>query len=117
MASKSAQFFENGTNKQFEFVFSKYQEALQAKADSKNSKSEILIKLDKWYQNELPKKIKSRGKEAHLTHEEIVQTIKWKLAVSILVYSKHASKFCYFIILYIFTMNFIPNREVSSGHV
>jgi len=80
MASKSAQFFESGTNKQFEFVFSKYQDALQAKADSKNSKSEILIKLDKWYQNELPKKIKSRGKEAHLTHEEIVQTIKWKLA-------------------------------------
>jgi len=80
MASKSAQFFENGTNKQFEFVLSKYQDALQAKADSKNSKSEILIKLDKWYQNELPKKIKSRGKEAHLTHEEIVQTIKWKLA-------------------------------------
>ena len=35
------------------------------------------------YQNELPKKIKSRGKDAHLTHEEIVQTIKWKLAVSI----------------------------------
>merc|ERR1712179_813412 len=80
MASKSAQFFENGTNKQFEFVVSKYQEALQAKADSKNSKSEILIKLDKWYQNELPKKIKSRGKEAHLTHEELVQLIKWKLA-------------------------------------
>merc|ERR1711971_780394 len=80
MASKSAQFFENGTNKQFEFVLSKYQESLQAKADSKNSKSEILLKLDKWYQNELPKKIKSRGKEAHLTHEEIVQTIKWKLA-------------------------------------
>ena len=48
MASKSAQFFESGTNKQFEFVFSKYQDALQAKADSKNSKSEILIKLDKW---------------------------------------------------------------------
>merc|ERR1711970_1686917 len=80
MASKSAQFFENGTNKQFEFVFSKYQEALQAKADSKNSKSEILIKLDKWYQNELPKKIKSRGKDAHLVHDELVQTIKWKLA-------------------------------------
>merc|ERR1711923_76237 len=80
MASKSAQFFENGTNKQFEFVLSKYQEALQAKADSKNSKAEVLIKLDKWYQNELPKKIKSRGKDAHLTHEEIVQTIKWKLA-------------------------------------
>merc|ERR1711899_20510 len=80
MASRSAQFFMSGTSKQFDFVFSKYQEALQAKADSKNSKSEILIKLDKWYQNELPKKIKSRGKEAHLVHDELVQTIKWKLA-------------------------------------
>ena len=48
MASKSAQFFENGTHKQFEFVLSKYPEALQAKADSKNSKSEVLLKLDKW---------------------------------------------------------------------
>merc|ERR1712130_1001500 len=80
MASNSAHFFMSGTTKQFDFVFSKYQEALQAKADSKNSKSEVLLKLDKWYQNELPKKIKSRGKEAHLTHEEIVQLIKWKLA-------------------------------------
>lgn len=34
------------------------------------------------YQNELPKKIKSRGKDAHLIHDEMVQTIKWKLAVS-----------------------------------
>ena len=33
------------------------------------------------YQTELPKKIKSRGKEAHLLHDELVQTIKWKLAV------------------------------------
>ena len=33
------------------------------------------------YQNDLPKKIKSRGKEGHVTHEELVQTIKWKLAV------------------------------------
>merc|ERR1712227_22452 len=80
MASKSAQFFMSGTNKQFEWVLTKYQEALQAKADSKNSKSEVLLKLDKWYQNELPKKIKSRGKEGHLTHEELVQLIKWKLA-------------------------------------
>merc|ERR1711976_146011 len=80
MASNSAHFFMSGTTKQFDFVLTKYQDALQAKADSKNSKSEVLLKLDKWYQNELPKKIKSRGKEAHLTHEEIVQLIKWKLA-------------------------------------
>ena len=76
----TAEFFENGSNKQFEWVLSKYQETLQAKADGKPGKAEALLKLDKWYQNDLPKKIKSRGKEAHLTHEEIVQTIKWKLA-------------------------------------
>ena len=35
------------------------------------------------YQNDLPKKIKSRGKDLHLTHDEMVQTIKWKLAVSV----------------------------------
>merc|ERR1711971_462730 len=80
MASRSAQFFLSGTSKQFDFVLNKYQEALQAKADSKNSKSEVLLKLDKWYQNELPKKIKSRGKEGHMTHEELVQLLKWKLA-------------------------------------
>merc|ERR1711923_607273 len=80
MASKSGIFFMSGTSKQFEWVYNRYQEALQAKADSKNSKSEVLLKLDKWYQNELPKKIKSRGKESHLTHEELVQLIKWKLA-------------------------------------
>merc|ERR1712012_1290015 len=80
MASKSGIFFMSGTSKQFEWVLTKYQEALQAKADSKNSKSEVLLKLDKWYQNELPKKIKSRGKEGHMTHEELVQLIKWKLA-------------------------------------
>lgn len=48
MASKSGIFFMSGTSKQFEWVLTKYQEALQAKADSKNSKSEVLLKLDKW---------------------------------------------------------------------
>ena len=33
----------------------------------------------------MPKKIKSRGKEGHVTHEELVQTIKWKLAVRQLI--------------------------------
>merc|ERR1711962_993032 len=79
-SSVSADFFENGTNKQFEWVLTKYQEALQAKADGKPGKAEALLKLDKWYQNDLPKKIKSRGKDGHLTHEELAQTIKWKLA-------------------------------------
>jgi len=54
---------------------------MHAKAHNKSSKPETLLKLDKWYQNELPKKIKSRAKEGRfLTHDEIVQTIKWKLA-------------------------------------
>lgn len=78
--SRSCVFFEEGTHAQFEFVLTKYDEALKAKANAKSSKPESLIKLDKWYQNELPKKIKSRGKEPFLTHDEIVQTIKWKLA-------------------------------------
>lgn len=48
MAFPSGKFFLSGTSKQFDFVLNKYQEALQAKADSKNSKSEVLLKLDKW---------------------------------------------------------------------
>merc|ERR1712168_1482206 len=80
MASKTCVFLESGTNAQFDFVLTKYQEALNAKAYAKSSKPETLLKLDKWYQTELPKKIKSRGTDAFLTHDEIVQTIKWKLA-------------------------------------
>ena len=83
MSLKSVDFFLKGTSKQFEFVFGKYQEALRAKAESKNSKPETILKLDKWYHNDLPKKIKSRGKDAYLTHEEIVQCMKWKLHMSI----------------------------------
>jgi len=83
MSLKSVDFFLKGTSKQFEFVFGKYQEALRAKAESKNSKPEIILKLDKWFHNDLPKKIKSRGKDAHLTHEEIVQCMKWKLHMSV----------------------------------
>jgi len=81
MASmKTCTFFEQGTHAQFEFVFSKYDEAMHAKAHNKSSKPETLLKLDKWYQYELPKKIKARGNDKFLTHDEIVQTIKWKLA-------------------------------------
>lgn len=34
------------------------------------------------YQNELPGKIKSRGKDAHLNHEELCQLMKWKQTVN-----------------------------------
>ena len=82
MASKmtTKDFFASGTPNQFEFALTLYDKALRLKAESKSQKPENVIKLDKWYQNELPKKIKSRGKDAHLLHDELVQTIKWKLA-------------------------------------
>jgi len=80
MTTNTTVFFEQGTPAQFEFVLSKYEETLRAKAEAKSSKPETLIKLDQWYQKELPKKIKERGKDAFLTHDEIVQCIKWKLA-------------------------------------
>ncbi|XP_073974557.1 protein amun [Rhodnius prolixus] len=74
----TATFFAAGSAKQFEHVLSLYPQALRLKAERKNKKPEELIKLDNWYQNELPKKIKSRGKDAHLNHEELCQLMKWK---------------------------------------
>ncbi|BET02273.1 Conserved hypothetical protein [Nesidiocoris tenuis] len=76
----TATFFAAGSVKQFEHVLSLYPEALRLKAERKKKKPEELIKLDNWYQNDLPKKIKSRGKDAHLNHEELVQLMKWKQA-------------------------------------
>jgi len=78
MSLNCVSFFERGTAEQFQWVLGKYEEALTAKAEKKNSKPEALIKLDKWFHNDLPKKIKSRGKDAHLTHEEICKAMKWK---------------------------------------
>lgn len=74
----TATFFAEGSANQFAHVLSLYPQALRLKAETKNKKPEELIKLDNWYQNELPKKIKSRGKDAHLNHEELVQLMKWK---------------------------------------
>uniref|UniRef100_A0A6M2DN64 Uncharacterized protein n=1 Tax=Xenopsylla cheopis TaxID=163159 RepID=A0A6M2DN64_XENCH len=77
-ARDTATFFLQGDCKQFEHVLKLYPQALRLKAEKKTKKPEELIKLDNWYQNELPKKIKSRGKDAHLSHEELVQMMKWK---------------------------------------
>ncbi|KAF2902100.1 hypothetical protein ILUMI_04088 [Ignelater luminosus] len=77
-AKDTATFFQHGTSSQFEQVLKLYPQALKLKAEQKTKKPEELIKLDNWYQNELPKKIKSRGKDAHMLHEELVQTMKWK---------------------------------------
>ncbi|KAG5880752.1 hypothetical protein JTB14_030577 [Gonioctena quinquepunctata] len=79
-AKDTATFFTHGTCQQFEQVLKLYPQALRLKADQKAKKPEELIKLDNWYQNELPKKLKTRGKDAHLVHEELVQCMKWKQA-------------------------------------
>ncbi|XP_064085862.1 uncharacterized protein LOC135200992 isoform X1 [Macrobrachium nipponense] len=73
-------FFKQGTAAQFTFVIGLYEEAVKLKAEQKNKKPEEFLKLDKWYQTELPKRIKARGKDAHLTHEELCQCMKWKLS-------------------------------------
>jgi hypothetical protein len=70
-------FFCQGNARQFDYVLKLYPQVLKMKAEDKK-KPEELIKLDDWYQNELPKKIKQRGRDAHLIHEELVQCMKWK---------------------------------------
>ncbi|KAG5666910.1 hypothetical protein PVAND_014917 [Polypedilum vanderplanki] len=73
----TAAFFLHGNARQYEYVLKLYPQVLKLKADEKK-KPEELIRLDEWYQNELPKKIKQRGRDAHLIHEELVQCMKWK---------------------------------------
>ncbi|CAG7724413.1 unnamed protein product [Allacma fusca] len=76
----TAAFLAKGTNGQFRYVLSLYDEALRLKAEAKSKKPQELIKLDQWYQKEFPKKIKSRGKDPHIIHDELVTIMKWKLA-------------------------------------
>jgi len=76
----TASFFENGSTEQFEFCLKLYPQVLKLKAEAKAKKPQELIRLDQWYQNELPKIIKGRGKDAHLVYDELVQTMKWKQA-------------------------------------
>ncbi|XP_063380786.1 uncharacterized protein LOC134667351 isoform X1 [Cydia fagiglandana] len=79
-AKDTSTFFLEADAKQFDTILKLYPQAIKLKAEQKTKKPEELIKLDNWYQNELPKKIKSRGKDAHMIHEELVQLMKWKQA-------------------------------------
>lgn len=57
------------------------------------------------YQNELPKKIKSRGKDAHLNHEELVQTMKWKQIVSEFLFNQYYTLYiCFLFSFFIFPL-------------
>ncbi|XP_017494229.1 PREDICTED: uncharacterized protein LOC108382356 [Rhagoletis zephyria] len=73
-----ASFFENGNTYQFEYCYKLYPQVLKLKAEKRSKKPQELIRLDDWYQNELPKLIKARGKDAHMIYDELVQTMKWK---------------------------------------
>ncbi|KAG8198079.1 hypothetical protein JTE90_020909 [Oedothorax gibbosus] len=73
-------FFTKATPEQWTYVFSQYKEVLKEKASLRTKKGgpEELIRLDTWYQEQLPKIIQSR-KPAFIKHEELVQIVKWKL--------------------------------------
>ncbi|XP_077406363.1 uncharacterized protein LOC144038092 [Vanacampus margaritifer] len=58
-------------------VESKYWDVVEAK--SKSKKPGKLLHLDKWYQEELPTVISSRGDDKHVTLAEVVKLMEWKL--------------------------------------
>ncbi|RWS31609.1 uncharacterized protein B4U80_04609 [Leptotrombidium deliense] len=85
MADKSDSsliFFQKATSGQWLYMLSKYKDVLKVKAQqtrgSRKGGPQELIKIDTWYQEQLPKIINSR-KERHISHEELVQIMKWKL--------------------------------------
>lgn len=73
-------FFTKATPEQWSYVLSQYKEVLKARAALRTKKGgpEELIRLDTWYQEQLPKIIQSR-KPPHILHEELTQIVKWKL--------------------------------------
>jgi len=75
-------FFAKATPEQFAYVLGQYREvfavhAQETRGSKKNGPAE-LIKLDNWFQEQLPQIIKSR-KDQQLIYDEIVQITKWKL--------------------------------------
>lgn len=74
-------FFTKATPEQWLFVLSQYKEVLKERAAARRTKKggpEELIRLDTWYQEQLPKIIQSR-KPPYIVHEELIQIVKWKL--------------------------------------
>ncbi|GIX67485.1 hypothetical protein CEXT_168791 [Caerostris extrusa] len=73
-------FFTKATPEQWNYVLSQYKEVLKEKAAKRTKKGgpEELIRLDTWYQEQLPKIIQSR-KPPYIVHEELIQIVRWKL--------------------------------------
>jgi len=83
MANRSdstIQFFKKATPDQWSYMLNCYKDAVYAKAQLRLKKGgpEQFIKLDNWFQEQLPKIIRSR-KDPHLEYGELVDLMKWKL--------------------------------------
>lgn len=77
---KTEDFLRTGTALEFSAVLKLYDEALKIKASQKKRQmKDGLEKLDKWYQEELGELAMSRS-PPHITKEELVQLVKWKLS-------------------------------------
>ncbi|XP_053211882.1 putative uncharacterized protein DDB_G0282133 [Panonychus citri] len=77
----TVKFFSKANCDQWLFVLSQYKQVFKIRAQvtrgSKKSGPQDAIKLDDWYQEELPKILQSR-KDKHVRYEELVQITKWK---------------------------------------
>ncbi|XP_003743388.1 uncharacterized protein LOC100898987 [Galendromus occidentalis] len=74
------QFFKKASPDQWTYLLACYKDAVGAKAQQRTKKGgpEQYLKLDTWYQEELPNLIRSR-KDPHLEYGELVDLMKWKL--------------------------------------
>ncbi|XP_022711712.1 uncharacterized protein YMR317W-like [Varroa jacobsoni] len=79
-SDSTIQFFKKASPEQWTYLLSCYKEAVGAKAQLRTKKGgpEQYLKLDAWYQDTLPKTIRSR-KDPHLEYNELVDIMKWKL--------------------------------------
>ncbi|XP_019640370.1 PREDICTED: uncharacterized protein LOC109482116 [Branchiostoma belcheri] len=71
------QFFTSGDSEAWTKCHGLYSKVLQLKV-SKSQKKADLIKLDKWFQEELPQTLSERT-DKHITHEELAKLMRWKL--------------------------------------
>ncbi|XP_078612177.1 uncharacterized protein LOC144882327 isoform X2 [Branchiostoma floridae x Branchiostoma japonicum] len=71
------QFFSSGDSKAWSKCHSLYSKVLKLKVDKSQKKAD-LIKLDKWFQEELPQALSERT-DKHITHEELAKLMRWKL--------------------------------------
>ncbi|KAK7075929.1 hypothetical protein SK128_024729 [Halocaridina rubra] len=75
----TSDFIKNGSHEEFLSVLQYYGDAIKMKASQKKKNDEGLVQLDKWYQEDLEKLVRSRS-PSHITRDELVRLMKWKLS-------------------------------------